>query len=647
MCSPWLRLVTVCLLTSLASFAQEGELGLPPQLDQLDVQQKTAALSGAGQKNAGGWINTADREAVRNFYLNVLVPAASVAMGWTGSISSGNAGATSAAYKSAMQSSVNWFRSMAGVPPGITFNPVYSGKAQKAALMFSANRSLNHYPPQSWTHYDPEGAEAAGNSNICYQYSGSAFLPGCIDAYMRDEGNSNYPVGHRRWILYPQTQEMGTGDVNLTNASPLPYPYANALWVFDGRWSTPRPATRDSFVAWPPPGYVPYQTIYPRWSFSYPQADFSAATVTMRDASGAAIPLTIAPLANGFGENTIVWNPVNALPIGAPTADVPIDVAVSGVVINNQPQSFSYRVTAFNALVAGASTVRAERLGVYRGGRWILDKDGDGSFTSGLDRDFPLGFPGATPVQGDWNGDGSADVGVYANGFWFLDFNGNGVWDGSTVDRQFPFGWNGATPLVGDWNGDGRDSVGVYASGFWFLDSDGDSVWDGPSIDMQAAFGWTGATPVVGDWNGDGRDQIGIYANGFWSLDRDGNGRWDGPAVDRHAYLGWTGATPLVGDWNGDGRTAIGVYANGLWYLDADGNGVWDGPSIDVRAEFGFAGATPIVGDWNGNGRDQIGVFHQGYWYLDLNGSGSWNGSSIDRQYRFGESGDMPTTGFW
>lgn len=34
-------------------------------------------------------------------------------------------------------------------------------------------------------------------------------------------------------------------------------------------------------MAWPPAGYVPYQVIYPRWSFAIAGANFSQAAVTM------------------------------------------------------------------------------------------------------------------------------------------------------------------------------------------------------------------------------------------------------------------------------------------------------------------------------------------------------------------------------
>jgi len=33
------------------------------------------------------------------------------------------------------------------------------------------------------------------------------------------------------------------------------------------------------------------------------------------------------------------------------------------------------------------------------------------------------------------------------------------------ADLMFSYGWPGATPLVGDWDGNGTDTVGVYDSG--------------------------------------------------------------------------------------------------------------------------------------------------------------------------------------
>ena len=103
---------------------------------------------------------------------------------------------------------------------------------------------------------------------------------------------------------------MGTGDIP---AQPG-YSSANALWVIDEpSYSNPRPATRDGFVAWPPKGYVPYELLPVRWTFSYPGADFSAASVTMTR-NGGAVPVALQPLTQGYGENTIASVPDNQDP---------------------------------------------------------------------------------------------------------------------------------------------------------------------------------------------------------------------------------------------------------------------------------------------------------------------------------------------
>src|SRR5438034_1286336 len=85
-----------------------------------------------------------------------------------------------------------------------------------------------------------------------------------ITAYIWDFGANNDIVGHRRWLLYPQTKVMGTGDVPNQGG----FAAANATWVFDANYGGPRPATRKPFVSWPPAGYVPYQVVYPQWSFA-------------------------------------------------------------------------------------------------------------------------------------------------------------------------------------------------------------------------------------------------------------------------------------------------------------------------------------------------------------------------------------------
>jgi hypothetical protein len=293
--------------------------------------------------------------------------------------------------------------------------------------------------------------------------------------------------------------------------------------------------------------------------------------------------------------------------------------------------------------------------GVYRNGRWLLDTNGNGTFEPGMDFDFILGWPGATPVTGDWNGDGRKKTGVFAAGFWFLDYDGDGVFNPESSggpDKQFPFGWDGVTPVVGDWNGDGRDSVGVHANGFWFIDYDGDRLWHPESSggpDKIFGFGgWPGVELVLGDWNGDGRTKLGLYSQGFWFLDYDGNYAWDGGVADKVFGFGWTGAKPMVGDWNGDGRDSVAVYSGGFWFFDYDGDTQWNpAPGGQDRIfGLGWTGAIPVVGDWNGDGRVSAGVFSAGTWFLDFDASGAWN-PLIAKAISWGELGDTPFAGRW
>jgi hypothetical protein len=308
------------------------------------------------------------RAQSRAFFNAIFGLSDGVPSGWTGSLSgtpggpaTGVAGTTTAAFQAAVQLRVNWFRAMAGLPAAIAFDSTEGGLDQQAALMMAANNALSHFPPTNWQVYTSAGATAAGNSNISIGVDG----PGAIDGYIADAGSNNAEAGHRRWLLYPQTQTMGTGDVDATGN----FSASNATWIMDGNYGGPRPTVRDSYIAWPPPGYVPYQVVFPRWSFAYPLADFSAATVTMTS-NGAPIGVVLEPQSNNpstgeAGENTLVWDynglDGNTVETGAPqpAADLPYTVQISGVKIGGQiQQPFIYTVTLFDPATAGPAETK-------------------------------------------------------------------------------------------------------------------------------------------------------------------------------------------------------------------------------------------------------------------------------------------------
>ena len=143
---------------------------------------------------------------------------------------------------------------------------------------------------------------------------------------------------------------MGVGDMPAANGLRS----ANAIWVYDNM-SGARPATRDGFVAWPPPGFVPYSIVYARWSLSLPKADFSQALITMTNVAGQMVTRKEAN-AGGYGENTLVWVP-DGLADNArwarPLTDTVYTVTVANVSVGGEKRTFSYNVTVFDPVFTG------------------------------------------------------------------------------------------------------------------------------------------------------------------------------------------------------------------------------------------------------------------------------------------------------
>lgn len=307
------------------------------------VQPLHAWQPGTGSPAAasGFTVDTTNRRDALAFYQCVYQASEGYAsrMAWTGNTGSGQAGTTAAAFKEDVRRRVNFYRAMVGQPADITFNTTKSDKDQAAALMMSANNKLSHSPTASWLCYSATGKEAAGKSNLALGTCG----PESVNGYMRDDGDGNEWVGHRRWVLHSVAKEMGTGDVPTSGT----YRPANALWVI-GDYKTSATA---KFIAWPNEGYVPAPLVPARWSLGYPGADFSWSDVTMTR-NGVDVPLTI--MSNddtGYGDNSIVWEP-EGLPSSV-TDDVPYVVTVTGISGTGVPTSKTYTVRLFNPDVLG------------------------------------------------------------------------------------------------------------------------------------------------------------------------------------------------------------------------------------------------------------------------------------------------------
>ena len=332
----------------------------PPSLgDAPRAPKDVSGLPGGGprpQEVTGGFnVNADSREQVREFYNAVYTSSQGVPINSTAVTASCIPGTNSIAFQNATLRRINWLRAMGGVPAVITFDAGESTQDQAGALIMSANNTLAHIGiPPSWSCFTVAGTNAADHSNLALGSDG----PDSETGYIWDFGSNNSEVGHRRWILYPQTQVMGTGDVPAES----PYSAANATWVFDANFGGPRPATSKPYVSWPPEGFIPYSLTFPQWSFALSNADFSTATVTMKS-NGAPVSVVIQPYQTGFGENTIVWVPMGLDATSQNTifpysgTDTLYSVTVTNIKVGVSTVGFSYNVTLFDPGVPGTDYV--------------------------------------------------------------------------------------------------------------------------------------------------------------------------------------------------------------------------------------------------------------------------------------------------
>lgn len=573
-------------------------------------------------------IDTTDRAAVvaafDTYYQPTLNPP--LRSGWTGSVQGCVAGTIDQAFKDATRQMVNYHRAMVGLPGNVTFDPANDAKNQAAALIQQANPNLwtdenlnPHAPPPTSECYTEAGREGSASSNLSWNPSGLVG-PDSISQYMDDNGTAN--LGHRRWIIYPPRDVMGLGAAEAYSA----------LWSFgpDGA----RPAT-PTWIAWPPPGYVPYQLVdgpdfagrWPAWSFSA-VATLNGATVAVtRD--GQAVPVTLQPgvvNAPGFGDPAIGWK-WNTLPTdwGPGMADTTYRVTVSGIA-GFASTSVTYDVIIFDP-ASGGTTPPANDGFANAVALTELTGTANGSNANATGETGEPNHAGTSaPLASVWwrwtpSATGQATIGTCGSGYdtTLAVYTGTAVGaltevasndDGCNQQSQVQFDATAGTTYhiavdgVGTATGDisltyalqpiqqGTPSIAVGLHGtagagrVESLDQTGANVafMEVPWPAYNAANGET--RPAWCDVDGDGAHELAIGlgsypANGGWLQVRD-------DAAANHAHLQWlripwgtydaaNGETwPACGDVDGDGRDEIvvglGRGGGGMVYVFDDAN---------------------------------------------------------------------------
>ncbi|APV50819.1 hypothetical protein BWI17_14650 [Betaproteobacteria bacterium GR16-43] len=555
-------------------------------------------------------IATGSRRAVVNAY-NTYYVSAMPSMNFTGSIGGCSPGLVSSAFKDFTLSRVNYYRAMAGLPGNVVhdLSTTRETEGQSAAVLFSANQKLDHAPANppftSCTNLLAAANNAASGSNIALSF-GDSTADDVVPRYI-DESDGSGPVGtnanagHRRWILYPPQATM----LNASTPTTFSTWGANALRVTGGFGT--RPATLNG-VAWPPAGYVPMQLLptSKRWSYSFNNADFSNATVTVT-ANGTPIGVNIvSKVDNGYGDNTIVFEHTPAIVAGTNYI-----VTVSGMAGSGVPATTSYSVRPIDtsATIPGVNgdfngNGASDLLFTNADGRhaiWLMN----GTAPTATAEVIGAGTGWSVSNVADFNGDGKTDL----------------LWQ-HTDGRMAIYLMNGAAPTAtqqilnagGGWsvthtpdlNGDGKaDLVFQNVDGsvaIWTMN--GATMTGGTGI-LGAGTGWS--VIRTADFDGDGNDDL---------LFRHTDGRhaiWlmNGLAVKSTAQIlnagGWTAThTP---DLNGDGKADI------VWQHTDGTIAVWLMNGTAMTTGTGLLGAgtgwsVTHAGDFDGDGRADLFFLH-------------------------------------
>lgn len=223
-------------------------------------------------------------------------------LGWTGNIKNCKPGKLSHDAYLKMLTRINYFRRLAGVDDHVVLDSQWCKLAQSAALIMYANNTLDHNPSSSMKCYSEDGKLGAQTSNLSTIVENSIkFL---IADEMQDGGQYNTFCGHRRWLLKANTTKMGIG------ATPGSY----GIRTFETYEESEKDTSTfhgkvPEYFGYPFHGYIPYQVVYPRWSFAITNGtpDYKTATVVVTSGD-VTFPCTIVNRDHfGYGDPTLVW----------------------------------------------------------------------------------------------------------------------------------------------------------------------------------------------------------------------------------------------------------------------------------------------------------------------------------------------------
>ncbi|HET6992599.1 MAG TPA: CAP domain-containing protein, partial [Bacteroidia bacterium] len=190
--------------------------------------------------------------------------------GWTGNENKCKPGKVSHDTYVKMLTRINYYRRLAGLKGNIYLDSSWNKYAQAAALIMYANNTLDHSPNASMKCFSQEGKIGASTSNLSL-FSGVS-IQQLITDEVEDGNLDNKDCGHRRWILFSKAYKMGFG------ATPQSYALRDFASDEEEQKDTSSfHGTVPEYFAYPFRGYIPYETVFCKWSFAIPASDAGTA----------------------------------------------------------------------------------------------------------------------------------------------------------------------------------------------------------------------------------------------------------------------------------------------------------------------------------------------------------------------------------
>ncbi len=293
---------------------------------------------------------------------------------------------------------------------------------------------------------------------------------------------------------------------------------------------------------------------------------------------------------------------------------------------SGQPQRSATPVATFSAATGTGSWSWVPGVGL--GEYFIRLEASDGTSTSEVTSAVAVNVePGAetVPVNGDYNGDGVADLAMYepSTGNWYI--RSLTPLDADHPALAFAMNWgnSGMDPVPGDYNGDGVFDLAVYerSTGNWYIRSL--AAPEGtPPITFGQNWGNSGMDPVSGDYNGDGVYDLAVYERdtGNWFIRSLGPVSDGNPPITFGQNWGDSGMDPVPGDYSGDGVADLAVYQRdtGNWFIRSLGPVSEGNPPITFGQNWGSSNMSPAFGDYSGDGVADLSVYEssQGRWFI-------------------------------